>query len=1323
MAKSIYNVTPQKDLDLQTARKKMQSTQDVLNERFLRQYKGGTPKEKEEQEAKTELETLLSDFEAQRRTLPVPEGQEAKTSFNPGMRTQVRLGKGAYTAKDGTTLSLADMEIEANRRSAEVDFPLNEGGTALTPRDMFDVEGLAYDAGVGELGMLDTIDSNEQVTFENTAEQMRFNRGANRQLEEGFDPSTQRNNLVDLLASPKSNYGIIAGDVPHMYKRADLDPVGMKNKFHVIKDGTERVKRKVDNLFGREMQLQNPMDQAAIQEMLIKNNVSSRTLTELLYNKIAPANQLMEGNSPNGLGGAIFLATLQHYADAQIASDRRIELLDRYPKDQKELDGWSKDDRQAFENLANEIYKEEMGGQKSIGYLIAQAGNMELTGPEMSILSEIAKKVMVDEFGAEYFTRMPTVLGERVMLTKSMTRWVNEDRNMMMFLLNEPLKLPRVGEAGRIPLDKSKLDHRFKGITNQLTPWLEGQDIEGELNKELHELAIHILNDTPHTTLNTQSRLHAMLMGFNSQTGEYENNTTSSMYDHKEYKNIQYQGEQGNRNRDVEKYDMATGEMRPIRDFSDTEKDTLAQLNLKSAVEYIDNQIRFDHFVGSNFRFYHEASVLNPTNHSARAFLGAGSYIEYKTGSAKDMMKLKAGIMTMVDQKVPGSQVKYEQTWFPARAKAFDENITDWVHRFGDLVEAFSALDGANVPPGLEVEMTRMLQDPDSPLAQASKDLLTFGQEHNGYYSTNAVIEAVKLQLAIEKGSKVYMSNYMFEVDGTSNGLALNALFVAEMEVLAMTGITDFIVNQETGYNYPDQYDEKGNVIVDTSSLNILTAPKPYEMLTQIAVGMLDAASAPAKRALLRIATENGILSDKASKKQITKGSYGSGRTKSRETVEALYTEVINRDPSIEEELFNEGYGQRSEIIRDLAKVNWGALTKITGELRDYGNVQQQFLTEIVEQYTESLQPDGTYDLPPPATTLDGGYILRHGEPVSTIHGPELALPSSLPGSDTQIFRQMTNMIDPEGLKRDKETGKLVGHLSAVTGGPVKMTHHVDAFMVLNYALRAWAENPGAADGVVGGILMQMYDGFFGAPMYADWMDKTLNEEFLNLGWKVNNVSALIDSAERQGYNLKKRRMPKIISELYGFEAKGRKMLANLSKDGIHGNQFQINGGAHLVESHLDTEGYVKGFGFFDSEWATKGIKAIHVSSKSKPILRRTYVQPKGESQEEIEENIKDKQRRIKKRLAANEKHTNQIRVGGYNSRLPKFKVNDKVTWYTVHPDISKVKDGAKSKGVIDRMSIAPSKFNTLPDQIMYVIRMDSGKTMMIHQDRLSKID
>ena len=67
MAKSIYNVTPQKDLDLQTARKRM-TNQEVLNERFLRQNPMiGASKKEEEKQAATELETLLSDFEAQRK--------------------------------------------------------------------------------------------------------------------------------------------------------------------------------------------------------------------------------------------------------------------------------------------------------------------------------------------------------------------------------------------------------------------------------------------------------------------------------------------------------------------------------------------------------------------------------------------------------------------------------------------------------------------------------------------------------------------------------------------------------------------------------------------------------------------------------------------------------------------------------------------------------------------------------------------------------------------------------------------------------------------------------------------------------------------------------------------------------------------------------------------------------------------------------------------------------------------------------------------------------------------------------------------------------
>ena len=1302
MAKYNVNIFENNSLDKATAKK----DQEAAYQNYLNKGNPMVPKKATSAQQTKEIASQLSDFDAQRSVQPVPEGQTAAESFNPGMRTQkIKLGAGAYQAKDGTTISLGDMEVLANQASGRVDSPFNEldidnlsdADREATLRSYYDVEGAKQNSVPG----LDSFD------FENnTKEQMGFNRGLNRQLDPNFNPATEGNNLVDMLSTSRTALGGLAGTVPEVYKRQDIDPVTYKNKFTTIQDNTNRFKKRFDGLLAKDIAEQTPADIQALTQMLANNNVSSRSLTELLYNKIAPASQLMEGNSPNGLAGAMLLSALQYYADAQVATDRRIAVLDRYPKDQKDLDSWTVDDRQAFQNLSNEIYNEEMAGQKSIGYLVAQAGNMQLSGPEMSLLSEISKKVMIDEFGAEMFIKTPTVLGERIMLTENMARWVNEDRNMMMYLLNQPIKLPRVGAAGRIPLSEGRLDHRLKGIVNKMRPWLENKDIDTETHEELHKLALHVLNDTPHTTLNTQSRLHAMLMGFNSQTGEYENNSTSALYDHKEYKNIKYEGSQGSRTKQVEKYDVGTDSVKQIFDSSDTEKDNLTQLNLKSAVQYIGNTIRFNHFVGSNFRFYHEASVLNPTDHSARAFLGAGSYVKYKTGSAKQMMMLKAGIMTMVEQKVPGTQVKYSQTRFQDRAAAFDENILGWMNKFGDIVEAFEVLDNPNTPPQVEVEMTRELQNPESPLSQAATDLLTFGQEHNGYYSTNAVIEAVKLQLAIEKGNKIYKSNFMFEVDGTSNGLSLNALFIAEMEVLAMTGITPFILDQTTGYNYPDQYDANGNLVTDSTALNMLTAPKPYEMLTQIAVGMLDRAAAPAKRRLLDIATRSNILSDKSSKGQITKGMYGSGQDASANTVLELYLDTLGTKEfsGIEEELFDAGYGQRSEIIRDLAKVNWASLVKITGDLRDFGNVQQQFLTKIIEQYKNSDT------LPAPATILDSGYIMRHGEPVQTIHGPELALPAGLPGTDNRIFRQNQNMIDPEGSKRDKTTGKRMGYLSAVTGGPVKMTHHVDAYMVLNQALRAWTENPGAADGVMGGVLLQMYDGFFGAPMYADWMDKTLNEEFLNLGYKVNNISALIDSAEAQGYNLKADGMQALISKMLGYQGKGRKFLKELTKQGISGNQFQIGDGARIVGVNLNANESIKSFDFDNSleRLIPRGsIKAKHMSSKGNPSLRRTYAKPKGTTEKEIAEKEAGKQQRIRDRQEINEKSSQQIKLDGYNSKKPRFNTNDRIIYNQI--------GGEKIKAVIVRLA------TNNPDGIMYQIQSDAGKQYMVSQNLISK--
>jgi hypothetical protein len=102
-----------------------------------------------------------------------------------------------------------------------------------------------------------------------------------------------------------------------------------------------------------------------------------------------------------------------------------------------------------------------------------------------------------------------------------------------------------------------------------------------------------------------------------------------------------------------------------------------------------------------------------------------------------------------------------------------------------------------------------------------------------------------------------------------------------------------------------------------------------------------------------------------------------------------------------------------------------------------------------------------------------------------------------------------------------------------------------------------------------------MYDGFFGAPMYADWMDVTLNQEFLNLGYEVNNLSALVDSAEAQGYDLKTPRMKQLTAQMAGLELKGRKALEQGKYK--HINQFIIKGlvkptGTKTVEGKVEPE-------------------------------------------------------------------------------------------------------------------------------------------------------
>ena len=1300
-------------------KKKALQVRQEYNQKRLNREAAKKPNSAEEK-----LDELLKEIspmsDLQKNTKPLMPGDTIEESLNIGNRTQRISGMGGVTTTaNGTAMPNSTFIEEAERRKNDRNFPGNQvQSEEITAADRFDVGG-------GQANSIPQF-AESGLAAPQSRSQMQFNQGANVQYQDGVNPNA-RMGLIDVLSSSKPNLSNVANNVPLEYRRDKLSPVIYETKFNNLRGFAEKFKTNFDGLLASDQALQNPVDMEAIQSMLLRNNVSPRTLTELLYNNIAPASQLMDGNSPMGLAGAMILAVLQSSASAKVAQDRRIKDLNQTPANQADLDSWSKDDRDAYRNLENEMYNETVAGQKSIGYLIAQAGAMKMTGNEMALLGEIAQKVAMDTFGEEMFVKLPSVLGDRIQLTEKMAAWVNEDQNMMNYLLNIPPKLPRVGDEGIIDYSDSKTDFRAKGIPDAYNEWMQNKDISTEHFEELHRRALNVLNNTPHTTLNAQSRGLGLMLGFNSQTGEFTNNVLTALFDHKEYKAIQYGGETGRRTQAVSKYDIVTDSMKEMRDFSDTEKDNLVNLNIKAAIEYIGSQIRFDHFVGNNYRFYHEAQVMSPTSHLARSLLGSGSFIKYETTNPEHMMKLKAGIMTMIGMKASGSKMKLSSAFFDARADAFDANIEEWVHKYGDIVEDMTMLDGSVEGAQLELDLVRELQDETSQTAQAMKDLIEYGQNLEGYYTVNAVIEAVKLQQAINKGVELYNSNYMFEVDGTSNGLSINALLTAERDMLAMTGVTEFLLQQDgvwkDGYTYPPQYNDKGDLIPqsDTSGINMLTEPKPPERLTDAIIKMLEKDSSPAKRNLLRIGVKSNLISDSSSKSTMTPAMYGAGDKNAYKIISEAYGELLVEDPSVEKQLldpYEGGFSSREEIINTLAGLNWSALTGITGNLRTYNGLQTQFMDRILKQYEASFGRtyEGVYDLHPPVTVLDSGYIMRHGEPVQTIHGPELALPANLPGSPSKVMRQMTNMIDPLGKKRNKTTGKLYSYNGALTGAAVKITHHVDAHMVMQMMLRQFTENPGAADGVMGGVLMQMYDGFFGAPMYAEYMDRTLNEEFVNLGYRINNITALVDSAEAQGYDLTNTEMRTIIAEMKNLEINGQNLLKQGygPGGGLSVNQFQIMRGRTVKSANVTPEGKILDYNFDNSLinqpfLPRTGDKRRHSNNKQEFRNTKIYNIEPGETASERAAKTIEKATRLDGRERKKVKRVDPIRVGNFHAKAAIFKIGDKV-----------VVQNRQIGGLLGKGVIASFDSDQFGKFVGYTVRMENGKKHRVKPNEIT---
>ena len=1056
--------------------------------------------------------------------------------------SQIITDENPFRTRDGISLPAAAVFENLRRRQIPGDIGvLNQPrmfSEGRTPEDWLDIGGsqrnanLALNAATPNTPLQDTV------------------AGINTRYEPNFNPNVDRNLIVDALHTDPADLEQFARDrIGDWNKRQKFNPAMMASALESVQINSKIFHDYFNKRFSGEMQLKSQADLVEIQRMVLSKGYTPQTLTEFLYDKVAPAAELMEGNSPAGFSGAMFLSVLQHMYDTQRAANRQISLIDKMPQNQEEYNNLKPEEKHGLRGVYEEAFQGITNSEKGIGHLIGEATNMVLTGPEKALIGSIALNSVKEAFGPDFFVQSDLIAGliapPRSHLNSEGMNFVHNNSNLFQNLLNMKSKLPRVDEAGRKTLAESGVDFRGKGWSGVVRKYLSGQDFTREEDELWQQTVLHTLSDTPFTTLLAQANFFSLALGKNSMTGTYTPNAVTPLLDGKEYKHIMEGGEVDKRVTKKNRVNLATGKMEEVAYYSDTEKDTLLQINMQAALDYNGHQIRFDHFVGSNFRYYHEASVFNPTNHSARAFLGSGAFVNFETNNASHMMKIKAGIMTQVGLKAPGSTTaKLSDFSFQARAEAYDNMIEGFQAKYGSIVNSLEGMEQADIGAQVEAYLIKELQNKDSQESQAFEDLLNYGEEHDGYYTVNAIIEAIKLKRSIDRGDKVFRSNFMFEVDGTSNGIAINALFTANRDLLAATGITQFIMDPKYGFGDPD---------------NIMSTGKPYEKVHSFISDELMQQALPALTSLLRIGQREGFITPGTAKGHLTVSIYGTGEEGNYKEARNNFMEVVTTNPEILRELESEGWsGGVEQIVNSLGEANWNAISFLIKDLQDYNNLQTKFMEELIRQYE---LPGST--LPEPVTVLDSGFIMRHGYPVSTIHGATMPDPFGSEG-----IRQQTNVIDVQGRQREKWSGFLKPYRAAITGAPVKMTHGTDGFMVGAVAMRSLAENPGAADGIEGGVLLQMYDGFFGSPMYAEWMDKTLNEEFLNLGYKVNNITALIDTAEKLGYDMTTAGIKPLIRAMRNKEKKGRKLLKNFKV--LHGNQYAIGDGAVAVGRTLD---------------------------------------------------------------------------------------------------------------------------------------------------------
>ena len=451
--------------------------------------------------------------------------------------------------------------------------------------------------------------------------------------------------------------------------------------------------------------------------------------------------QLEEHGVGEAFGDALMAARLQDMKNQEWESVKRDQDAD---KDRREA-GYGKADIGVLTPVKESTQKlKETESDQRVGRMVNKLLGVKSNEEADAIAGALARRFTNEAFGADgMFERRQARTGspkagteyryETEGLTKQGLDMVNGLQSMFGIIMPEAAKVPR--------------NYPTPGEPNTQHP-------RGKFDRNKHYGDYAFVNKTNHTLNNTPMKLgvgltHSVFTELQSHPGMDKIKKIKLDEFSSERKELVYEtdakGKKIMTNGSPTIAVDRNGE--PKQYAGNNTKDKMFEAELEFAASQNGGVLYWDHFLGSNNRFYVDAAIGNyQSSKLARALLRSAAKVVYNIKpKSSDLAQMKAGIM---------KKFGYDKHNVQGAVEAFDFN-----NNTAHSVRTWQ----------------KWLATPESRQANADK-ILEVAAKEEGAMSLDAMVEAVQLQNAIDAGDTQYTSDFITEVDGVANGVAHNIL-------------------------------------------------------------------------------------------------------------------------------------------------------------------------------------------------------------------------------------------------------------------------------------------------------------------------------------------------------------------------------------------------------------------------------------------------------------------------------------------------------------------------------------------------------------------